>query len=116
MRAKWILAGAVALALAAGGAAKAVDAGGKSGGGRFADRPLGRLIQGRIGRGMELKSELNLSDEQKEAIKTTLQAHKVEIAKAIEPVTEKKRALRDAVLAEKTDEKAIHAAADGVGK
>src|SRR4051812_29792341 len=96
MRAKWILAGVVGLALAAGGAAKAVDEAGKPGG-RFADRPLGRLIQGRIGRGMELKSELNLSDEQKEAIKTTLAAHKGEIAKAIEPVAEKKRALRDAV-------------------
>src|SRR5207249_1997617 len=42
---------------------------------------------------------------------TILKSHKAEIVKVAEPVVRKKRALRDAVIAAKPDEKAIRAAA-----
>src|SRR5205814_10300473 len=70
----------------------------------------------RIGRAMELSSELNLSQEQKEAIRSTFAAHKQELAKAMAPVVYKGRALKQAVMADSTDEKAIHSAAEDLGK
>jgi Spy/CpxP family protein refolding chaperone len=118
MRSKWIAAGVVATVLVGGGAlvVKAVEPATRPAMQRLADRPLGRLLMGRMGRAMELKSELNLTDEQKHAIQQTLAAHKAELAKAMQPVVEKKRALRDAVLEDKGDEKAIRTAADELGK
>lgn len=83
---------------------------------RFADRPIGRLLMGRIGRMMTLKSELNLTSDQKQAIATTMSAHKAEIAKALQPVVEKGRALRAATSADALDEAQIRSLADDLGK
>ncbi|HZZ42978.1 MAG TPA: hypothetical protein VFE58_08570 [Tepidisphaeraceae bacterium] len=84
---------------------------------RFADRPLGRLLTGRIGRLMALKSELNLSDEQKAAIAQTLADDKQEIAKAIRPVVEKARALRAATSPDAAvDDAKIHVLAADLGQ
>jgi Spy/CpxP family protein refolding chaperone len=80
------------------------------------DRPLMRLIRGEIGRWMVLRSQLDLTGEQKQQIADILQAHKSEIVRAVQPVVEKRRALREAVIAPVPDEKAIRAAADDLGK
>jgi Spy/CpxP family protein refolding chaperone len=98
-------AGAVAVSTAAGTAPMQ----------KLRDTAVGRLIMGRLGRLMALRADLNLSDAQRTAVRETLQAHKKEIARAVKPVAEQKRALRDAVLAEKPDDAAIHKAADELG-
>jgi Spy/CpxP family protein refolding chaperone len=88
----------------------------KSEHGRWAGSPLGRLISGHIGRLILLRSELNLTDEQRAKLKDTVAAKKPEIARAAKGVWEKRTALADAVLADQPDEQAIHKAADELGK
>jgi Spy/CpxP family protein refolding chaperone len=80
------------------------------------DHPLLNFIRGQIGRWMVLRSQLDLTGEQKQQIATILQAHKAEIVEAVKPVVEKRRALREAVIAPVPDEKAIRTAADDLGK
>jgi len=79
------------------------------------DRPLLRFFRGQIGRWMVLRSQLDLTSDQKEQIAGILQGHKAEIVQAVQPVVEKRRALREAVLAQNPDEKAIRSAADDLG-
>ena len=79
------------------------------------DRPLARLIRGQIGRWLVLRSELNLTDDQKQQIAAILKSHKAEIVQAVQPIVEKHRALRAAVTAPSPDEKAIRAASDDLG-
>ena len=84
--------------------------------GKWADMALGRLISGHIGRLMVLRSELDLTDQQKAKLKETIGPRKPEIAKAAKGVWEKRTALVDAVLAEQPNEEAIRHAADDLGK
>ena len=79
------------------------------------DRPLVQFIRGQIGRWMVLRSQLDLSGDQKQQIADILKSHKQEIVQAVQPVVEKRRALREAVLAANPDEKAIRADADNLG-
>jgi Spy/CpxP family protein refolding chaperone len=83
---------------------------------RQSDHPFMRLIRGEIGRWMVLRSELDLTSDQKHQIAAVLQAHKSEIVQAVQPIVEKRRALRDAVIAPNPDEKTIRADADDLGK
>jgi len=102
-------------ALLAGGLGAA--AGHEAGPGhRFGNSPIGRLIMARIGRAMTLRAELNLTDEQQQAIKTTLQSHKSDLAAAIKPAVDAHRALRDKVLSDTPDDASIRRAADDLGK
>jgi Spy/CpxP family protein refolding chaperone len=78
--------------------------------------PLARLIQAARGRAMTLHAELNLTEEQHAAIKGAILSHKQELATAIQPAITARRALRDAVLADKTDDAAIQKAAQDLGK
>jgi len=55
---------------------------------------------------------LDLTDKQKQLIRHLLEANKKEIAKTAKDVITKKRELREVVLAEQTDEKAIRKSAD----
>jgi Spy/CpxP family protein refolding chaperone len=80
------------------------------------ERPFLRFIRGQIGRFMVLRSELDLTSDQKQQIADILKAHKSEIVQAVQPVVEKRKALRDAVTAANPDEKAIRAAADDLSK
>jgi Spy/CpxP family protein refolding chaperone len=82
----------------------------------LAQTPLGKFISGQIGRLMVLRSELNVTEEQRTKLREIVLGHKTDIAKAAEGVWEKRVALRDAVLAEKPNEKAIRKAADELGK
>jgi Spy/CpxP family protein refolding chaperone len=80
------------------------------------ERPFMRFIRGQIGRFMVLRSQLDLSDDQRAQIKTILQAHKQEIVQVVQPLIEKRRALREAVTAADPNEQAIRAASDDLGK
>lgn len=89
--------------------------------GPFAEKseggPLRRFISGQIGRLITLRSELNLSDDQKAKMKAIVMSHKAEIAAVAKPIVEHKRAIRDAMLAKDgTDEAAIRAATDAMAK
>jgi Spy/CpxP family protein refolding chaperone len=79
------------------------------------DRPLARLVRGQIGRWMVLRSEIDLSDDQKQQIGAILQSHKAEIVQAVQPIVQDHRALREAVLAQSPDEKTIRSDADNLG-
>ncbi|MGB6045070.1 MAG: periplasmic heavy metal sensor [Pirellulales bacterium] len=84
--------------------------------GRFVHTPLGKLITGRIGRAMVLRSELDMTTEQREQIRTILTSHRNEIKTSVKPVVQQRRKLRDAVTAQEPDEQQIRAAADALGK
>jgi Spy/CpxP family protein refolding chaperone len=75
-----------------------------------------RFVVGQLGRFAALRSDLNISDEQRTQIRGLVQEHRAEIAPVAQKIVEKRRALRTAVLADKPDETAIRAAADDLGK
>ena len=97
-----------------GETAGTMPAGGMMGGMRRG--PLANFLRGMVGRVMTLRSELDLTEEQKGALRAVVVAHRGEIVAVMKPVVAKKRALHDAVMAEPTDEKGIRAAADDLGK
>ncbi|MCC7476598.1 MAG: Spy/CpxP family protein refolding chaperone [Pirellulales bacterium] len=81
-----------------------------------AARPLRVFLQGQFGRLMTLRSELNVTDEQRESIRKIVESHRSEIAAVAKPIVEKRRALRDATLSKESNEQAIRAAANEMGK
>jgi Spy/CpxP family protein refolding chaperone len=120
MKKRWIGMSVAALCVAgvlgvAAGAAPTPDVAGLGLGGEQ-QGPLARLVSGQFGRLLTLRSEVNLTSDQKVKIKTIVSAHKAEIAAVAKPLVEKRRALRDAVSAKAPDEKVIRAAADELGK
>lgn len=82
----------------------------------FQKSPLGKLITGWIGRAMVLRSELDVTDDQKRQIHSILKEHRRDILTAVRPVVENRQKLQDAVLDESFDEEAIRDAADELGK
>jgi Spy/CpxP family protein refolding chaperone len=82
--------------------------------GRAADTPLGRLIAGSIGRWLVLRSELNLTEQQRAQIRDVLVSHRPQIAETVKSVHVKRTALRDAVLQGRSEEQ-VRAAAGELG-
>ena len=82
----------------------------------LADTPLGRMVSGCVGRLLVLRSEMNVTPEQKAKIRDVLVSHKPEIAKTVKSVRDKRVVLRDAVLSGKADDAQIRAAANDFGK
>ena len=80
------------------------------------DTPLGRLITGDIGRLMTLRSEANVTDEQRQKVRAVLASHKAEIGEAAKDLVAKRRALREAVKTETPDEAAIRKAGEDLGR
>ena len=78
--------------------------------------PLARLIMGNIGRLLVLRSELNISAEQRKKIAAEIKSHKDEIRPIAKEIFEKRMAIRDAVLNKAGDRQAIMAAANDLGK
>jgi Spy/CpxP family protein refolding chaperone len=107
----WILAGVVGTAAIAATPAIYAAAKGEHGKGL-----IHQLIAGHIGRLMTLRSELNITDEQKAKIKETLKAEKPEIAKVAKGIWDKRTALVNAVLAGQSDEQTLRKDADELGK
>lgn len=124
MKKKMLVVGLVALALAVGGATHYAMAGpgisrgmlGAHGGPGLADKPVARLIQSVIGRKLILRSKMNVTDEQREKIRGIVESHKPRIVQAVKPIVTSKRALSEAVSAETTDQAAIRAACDQLGR
>jgi Spy/CpxP family protein refolding chaperone len=71
----------------------------------WAEHPFRNFIRGQTGRFMVLRSQLDLTSDQKEQIAAILKAHKSEIVQAVQPIVEKRRALREAVTTANPDEK-----------
>lgn len=120
-RRKIVIATCIVTTLAAGGWALANSsyAAGPLGSALMEDgpaRPLRMFLSGQFGRLLELRSELDLTTEQRNKIRDVITSHKAEIATAIKPVVEKRRALREATLATNVDETAIRAAANDLGR
>ena len=112
-----LMASVVALALVTGMAA-AYGAGAPGLGGMrpLASTPIGKMVTGCIGRLMALRSELNVTDEQRAQIREVLVSHRPAIAATVKSVRDKRVALRNAVLSGKADEAEIRAAGDELGK
>jgi len=109
-----VLAGLV-LGATVGGPVIAGAAGGL-GSGKFAQSPLGKLVAGNLGRWLTLRSEVNLSDQQRDQLRSVVMTHKAELAGAAKKIGETRTALREAVLADGADQVAIRKAADDMGK
>lgn len=84
--------------------------------GRTARTPMLNAIQKHFQRAWELRSKLNLTEEQKAKIRDTVAAHKEEVIGLLKEVEEKSQTLRDAILDEMPTEETIRAAADQLGK
>lgn len=80
------------------------------------DGSLKRLIVGQVGRILVLRSQLDVTDEQKEKTVGIIKSHMKEIIPVAKSVVEKRRALRQAVMKEEPNEKEIRAAAEALGK
>jgi Spy/CpxP family protein refolding chaperone len=78
--------------------------------------PIARLIAGNIGRFLVLRSELNVTPDQKRRIADIVRKRSNEIKPVAQKILEKKTALREAVLADQPDERAIRSASDGLAK
>jgi Spy/CpxP family protein refolding chaperone len=79
-------------------------------------RPLAQFIRARIGRLIALRDELNVTREQRNQLRQIARSHRDEIVPAVKDIAAGRRTLRDAVLAAQTDDAAIRAAADQLGK
>jgi len=109
-----LLAGLVATTAVAGPMAASTAAKFKPGH-QLAQTPLGRLILGNVGRLMVLRSELNATDQQRDQVRRVLESHQAQIARQAKNVWTKRIALRDAVMGDSSDEKAVRQAADELG-
>jgi Spy/CpxP family protein refolding chaperone len=110
-RIAWLSGGGVIVLLIGAAMGAALPAGGPGNG-----RAAGFLGRFRCGRAAEVRAKLNLTDAQVASIRGVLKAHKAEIAQAVKPIVSDRRALADLVRAESTDETAIRAAAEQLGK
>ena len=77
---------------------------------------FGRLVSGIVGRWMVLRSELDLTSQQRHDIRKAVTPYRPDALKNAHAVWERRNALRDAVLAEKPSEEAIRKAAADLGK
>lgn len=82
----------------------------------FSASPLARLIVGNIGRFLVLRSELDVTPEQRSKIAATVRSHRNKIRPVAKNIIEKRKALRDAVLVTPRNEEAIRKAANDLGK
>lgn len=113
---KWMvsmgLVGALCVGLAGAQAADMAPEASKA----LRDTPLGRLISGDIGRLMTLRSDANVTEEQRQKVRAVLTSHKAEIGAVAKDLVAKRRTLREAVRAETRDEAAIHKAGEDLGR
>jgi len=82
----------------------------------FFGGPLKRLIMDQVGRFLIFRSQLDVTPEQREKIAAVVKKHMDEIVPTAKTVLEKRRSLREAVLKEAGNEKAIRAAATDLAK
>lgn len=80
------------------------------------ERPIFEFARKHFKRAWEMRSKLDLSEEQKARIRQTVADHKAQMLEVFKQVREKRQALREKVLAEMPSEESIRAAADELGK
>lgn len=116
--ARWmILAGALGVGAVAmaNGAPGTLTGAGEHGMAALRDTPIGRMFGYNLGRLMMLRSEANVTSEQREKIRETVKSHRGEIGTVAKDLVAKRRALRDAIHDEKTNEAAIRKASQDLG-
>jgi len=118
MSAKKILVVCLLTAIVAAGAVAAwgVQTGLGHGTESFFNCPVKKLIVGHLGRLLILKSKLDVTQEQKDKVSSIVKSHLNEIVPVAKTVLESRKALREAVLKQPTDEKAIRSAARELAK
>jgi Spy/CpxP family protein refolding chaperone len=84
--------------------------------GKWAQTPLGKMISGNFGRLLTLRSELDLTDEQRQQVRTVIKSHRSEILTTVKSVRDARTQLRDIVMKEDVSETDIRSAADNLGK
>ena len=84
--------------------------------GPLANTPLGRTITGCLGRVLTLRSDLNITDEQRQQIRDVIVSHRAEIASTVKSVRVKRVALRDLVRSDKAEKSEIRTAAAALGQ
>jgi Spy/CpxP family protein refolding chaperone len=82
---------------------------------QLADTPVGRLMSGNLGRLLVLRSEMNVTPEQRAEIREVLISRRSQFAATVESVRKKHLVLRDSALADEPDEDKIRAAASELG-
>jgi len=85
-------------------------------GGPLADTPLGRTISGCFGRVLTLRSDLNVSDSQRQQIRDVVISHRSEIAATVKSVRDQRVVLRDLVRSGEANQSQIRTAADALGR
>ncbi|MFG0247403.1 MAG: Spy/CpxP family protein refolding chaperone [Phycisphaeraceae bacterium JB051] len=113
-RTLWIM--AIALSIAGIGATAWAQTGVINSGQSWRNLPIGRLIQGQIGRLMTLRAQLNLSDEQRSEIRSIVQTQQPQISKLLNQLVEQRRSLRDQAMMPTPDEQAIQKTAEQMSK
>ena len=112
MKAKWIAAVVLGVAMLGGGH---MAFAGPAEQGVAPGRPGARALRAIFARLGELRGELNLTSEQKMRIFAVVQEHRAEIVEKVKLVRDKGRALRDATEADVINERAIRRAAEDMG-
>ncbi|NOZ20042.1 MAG: Spy/CpxP family protein refolding chaperone [Planctomycetes bacterium] len=84
--------------------------------GELGGRPMLKEAAETLGRFLILRSQLNVTPEQRGKVRAIMQSHSDEIVPVAKAIVEKNRALRKEVFAEKPDDASIRAAADQLGK
>jgi Spy/CpxP family protein refolding chaperone len=75
---------------------------------------IAQTVSGNIGRYLILRSEMNVTDEQRAQIREIISEHKDEIADVVRSLRTARKALRSAVTADLPNEATIRAAAEGL--
>lgn len=83
---------------------------------RGADSPIAKFAQGRIGRMLVLRSELDITPEQRQQLIAKLKPHREDVVTAVRDMHAARTALASAVTADAPNEAAIRAAAEKLGK
>ena len=117
-RSKWLA--TVCGAMLCGGAIGFIISSAQSaqalGKGQLGGRPMIKEAAETFGRFLILRSQLNVTPEQREKVRAIMESHSDEITPVAKKIVQKNRALRKEVFAEKPDETAVRAAADQLGK
>jgi Spy/CpxP family protein refolding chaperone len=108
--------GLIGLALLMGAGRAATRAEGQAVEGGWRQRPIARLIASRLHKWAAFRMDLNVTDEQRSQIRAIVANHRDEIKSVVASIVEKRKALRQAVMANPADEAAIRTASDNLAK
>ncbi len=85
------------------------------GGGQWAQTPLGKMLSGNLGRMLTLRSELGVTEEQRQQLREVIKSHRSEIAGTVKSLHDARTNLRDSVMKTDASESEIRSAATTLG-